>query len=84
MKLWVILVLFFDYHSALDYFDSENPFDLEELTPINLIEGFFNEVDSSLDCYGSLATILYYNQTNDPLSHIKCKHYYFYDILFLY
>ena len=74
MKLWIILVLFLDYHSALDYFDSENPFDIEQLTPINLIEGFYNEVGISLDCSYSLASILYYNQTKDPLSHLKCKY----------
>ena len=76
MKLCIILVLlFFDCHSALEYFDSENPFDLEQLTPINLIEGFYNNEDIiSLDCTYSLASILFYNQTKDPLSHLRCKY----------
>ena len=75
MKLCIILVLlFFDCHSALEYFDSENPFDLEQLTPINLMEGFYNNEDIiSLDCSYNLASILFYNQTKDPLSHLKCK-----------
>ena len=75
MKLCIILVLLFlDCHSALEYFDSENPFGLEQLTPINLIEGFYNNEDIiSLDCTYSLASILFYNQTKDPLSHLRCK-----------